>query len=563
MLRLKSIASSILLVTCLTTGSSGRSQDTAPQLANETATGLDQVIRRVVTREKSLVEGLRNYNPIIETYIQRQVPDEGSGAAVPREDEYLLGRLDWQKGVKTKPLLRDQWKAGAILGSMSQPFPFQADHLLDVFAGMTLVDKASFDEKRYAFRYVRREFLGEVRCLVFEVTPERKARDGFSGRIWVEDKDYTIVRFNGVNASRQTLHFDSWRLNVRPGLWVPAYVYTEDSDQGYGFMKRKPSRAKAQTRLWGYSLTGAGRKEEFTAVLVDPAVQDRTDSDKQASPLRSQRAWERQAEDNVLERLEAAGMLAPEGEVDKVLKTVVTNLEITNNLDIDPEVRCRVLLTSPLEAFSVGHTIVLSRGLIDVLPDEASLAAMLAHELGHILLGHRPIDTKYAFSDRMLVPDSELLDGFRFRRKPGEESAADLKAMEILKPSPYKDKLGNAGLFLRAVAMRVKQLPNLIQAHMGDGIAREGGTLRMSDLMNSAPKLEVERIDQIAALPLGTRVDVDPWSGRLQLMKSGPLALVSAREKMPLEVTPFMLYLTYSQAANDSPARSSLNPTPP
>jgi len=135
--------------------------------------------------------------------------------------------------------------------------------------------------------------------------------------------------------------------------------------------------------------------------------------------------------------------------------------------------------------------------------------------------------------------------------------------MEILKPSPYKDKLGNAGLFLRAVAMRVKQLPNLIQAHMGDGIAREGGTLRMSDLMNSAPKLEVERIDQIAALPLGTRVDVDPWSGRLQLMKSGPLALVSAREKMPLEVTPFMLYLTYSQAANDSPARSSLNPTPP
>src|SRR5207244_6109737 len=59
------------------------------------------------------------------------------------------------------------------------------------------------------------------------------------------------------------------------------------------------------------------------------------------------------------------------------------NLEVTNNLDIQPEVRCRVLLTSTLESFTIGHTIVLSRGLIDVLPDEASLATMVAHELGH------------------------------------------------------------------------------------------------------------------------------------------------------------------------------------
>jgi hypothetical protein len=57
MLRLKSIASSILLLTCLITGSSRGSQDTAPapQVRDETAASLDQVIRRIVTREKSLV----------------------------------------------------------------------------------------------------------------------------------------------------------------------------------------------------------------------------------------------------------------------------------------------------------------------------------------------------------------------------------------------------------------------------------------------------------------------------------------------------------------------------
>jgi Zn-dependent protease with chaperone function len=82
--------------------------------------------------------------------------------------------------------------------------------------------------------------------------------------------------------------------------------------------------------------------------------------------------------------------VAPEGEVDKVLLTVVNNLIVTNNLDLPRPVRTRVMITSPLETFSVGNTIVVSRGLIDVLPDEASLAMVLSHELAHIVLGTQP-----------------------------------------------------------------------------------------------------------------------------------------------------------------------------
>lgn len=50
--------------------------------------------------------------------------------------------------------------------------------------------------------------------------------------------------------------------------------------------------------------------------------------------------------------------------------------------------RARVILTSPLETFSVGSTIIVSRGLLDVFPDEASLAMVLSHELADIVLGH-------------------------------------------------------------------------------------------------------------------------------------------------------------------------------
>src|SRR5262249_52452268 len=157
--------------------------------------------------------------------------------------------------------------------------------------------------------------------------------------------------------------------------------------------------------------------------------------------------------------------------------------------------RCRVLLTSPLESFTVGHTIVLSRGLIDVLPDEASLAMMIAHELSHIVLAHPVVDTKFAFVDRLMIPDGELLRTIQVHHDPREESAADAKVIELLKKSPYKDKLADAGLFLRAIAAHARQLPNLIQPHIGDHIAGGNQVLRLAELMNRAPALAPERLD--------------------------------------------------------------------
>jgi hypothetical protein len=256
----------------------------------------------------------------------------------------------------------------------------------------------------------------------------------------------------------------------------------------------------------------------------------------------AERMWERQAEDNAVERLQKIGLLAPPGEVDKVLQTVANNLLVTNNIDLQGDLRCRVLLTSPLESFTIGHTIVVSRGLLDVLPDEASLAMVLAHELGHIVLGHE-FDTKLAFNDRMFFADEDSFQHFNFKRRPGDEDAADAKALELLKNSPYKDKLGSAGLFLKALQEEAPNLPNLIRPHLGNSFA-DGKSLRMSALLANAPQLEPQRTDQIAALPLGGRIKLDPWSDQVELAKAKPVALASAKEKMPFAITPFFPYLS-------------------
>ena len=264
---------------------------------------------------------------------------------------------------------------------------------------------------------------------------------------------------------------------------------------------------KAQTRLWGYDLKRQ-HSEEFTQILVDApdSVHDQSDATQDATPVESTRLWERQAEDNVTERLQKVGLLAPEGDVDKILQTVANNLIVTNNLNIVPEVRTRVLLTMPLESFTIGHTIVLSRGLLDVLPDESSLAMVIAHELSHIALGHR-LDTKVAFNDRMFFADEHTYERLDFTRNPEDEEAADKKALELLDNSPYKDKLQSAALFLKALQMRAPDLKNLIRSHLGNSLA-DAKTIRMSALMNSAPQLEMRRTDQVAALPLG---DASSW----------------------------------------------------
>jgi len=256
----------------------------------------------------------------------------------------------------------------------------------------------------------------------------------------------------------------------------------------------------------------------------------------------AERMWERQAEENAVERMQKIGLLAPPGELDKILSTVVTNLLITNNIDLQSDFHCRVLLTSPLESFTIGHTIVISRGLLDVLPDEASLAMVIAHELSHIVLGHF-FDTKLAFNDKLFFPDEESFQRLEFKRTPADEEAADAKALELLKNSPYKDKLGNAGLFLKALQLHAAELPQLIRPHLGNSLAG-GKSLRMSTLLASAPALDQKKLDQIAALPLGGRIRVDPWSDQIELSKAKPVTLLSAKEKMEFEITPFFPYLT-------------------
>jgi hypothetical protein len=127
---------------------------------------------------------------------------------------------------------------------------------------------------------------------------------------------------------------------------------------------------------------------------------------------------------------------------------------------------------------------------------------------------------------------------------------ANQKALELLQNSPYKDKLSNAGLFLKQLDAEQKALPSLINPKLGNRV------FLADKLVSTAPQLQPAKLDQIAALPLGGRIKVDPWTDHIEMVKTQPVALISEREKMPFEVTPFQPFLTYYKpgTGNGAPA---------
>ena len=515
-------------------------------------TTADQAIDRIIAREHDEISVIRQYTPIVETYVQDMKPDAEMGI-VPVKDHYFLGQAELAKGIMDDSMLDK--KKSKIAGF--NPFSHLEGSSTAVphgFLQMVYIDVDRFDREHYQFTYVGREFLGEVRCAIFDVVPLPKAgKESFYGRIWAEDQGFAIVRFNGMFTSSgsegtgNNLHFDSWRMNLQPNLWLPAFVYSQESELKSS--SASSIRFKAQTRLWGYNLTSLNRPVDFN----QGAGLENSHGSEDLSPVQAEREWQERAEAGVIDRLQRIGLLAPRGEVDKTLETVVNNLEVTNNLDLD--VRCRVMLTSTLETFSIGHTIVISRGLLDVLPDEASLAAVLAKELASIIIT-KPSTDQWGFSDTTLVTAGEALSRFSFKATPADVDMSNRKAVEFLKNSPYKDKLGNASLFLKQLAAGSAALPALIDARLGNGVALS------SELASLGPALQTGKLDQVAALPLGARVKVNPWDDRVELLRAKPVSLNSAREKMPFEVTPFHPFLMRYQepaAAEKTSASASAN----
>ena len=191
-----------------------------------------QALEKIVAQETQLIKTFSSYSPRVETYIQEIHTDKKNESRITGDD-YFLGRLEVQNGVVEHSFLPSEgftlhgvMSKVLLYGPILQLISFELKP--GSFAYPIFVDPQHFDLQHYQFEFVGREFLGQVRCLVFNVKPTAGAGKGlFEGRIWVEDQSYHIVRFNGSDGKQNngfSFHFDSWRENLQPGVWLPVYV---------------------------------------------------------------------------------------------------------------------------------------------------------------------------------------------------------------------------------------------------------------------------------------------------------------------------------------------------
>jgi hypothetical protein len=335
-------------------------------------------------------------------------------------------------------------------------------------------------------------------------------------------------------------------------------VYVEETSKKD---KEHPVAFKAQTSIWGYSLKIPTHQTDNESIKIDD-VTDQSGNAEDVSPLQAQREWISQAEENVLDRLTQAGLLAAPSDFDKVLETVTNNIIIGNNIELAAPVHCRVMLTTPLESIAVGNTIILSKGLVDTLPSEEALASVLSFQLAHIVLGHH-IDTKYAFNDRLLFPDESTFERIHMQHTDGDDVDAAKKALALLDGSVYKDKMGNAGLYFIQLQQREKELTALNTPRLGDSLLNPAGEPWLVALEKRSPKLDLDKLDQIAALPLGSQLRVDAWDDKVYKLSAKAVPILNARDKMPFEVTPVYYRLTrydQSQTAQAAGADTTQQP---
>src|SRR5260370_42689612 len=124
-----------------------------------TQSKLNEIIDRMIQREHDEIAAFDLYSPIIETYIQEVRPDAEMGI-VPSSDYYFLGQADFRGRLKVHSMTESSRK-----GSWMWSFAPAG------FLQMIYIDRGDVDKAHYRFAYSGREFLGEVKCRVFDEYP--------------------------------------------------------------------------------------------------------------------------------------------------------------------------------------------------------------------------------------------------------------------------------------------------------------------------------------------------------------------------------------------------------
>jgi hypothetical protein len=447
----------------------------------------------------------------------------------------------------------EQTPAGAAKKRKKKP---RAPRLLTAgFVAALTPDPGGIQSAYYKWEYGGSEFLGKVKCLIFDLEPKPAAGKGaFFGRILVSAEDLAIVQFSGTfkgsTAPSAYLHFVSSRVKTGPALWVPARIYIEEKalprpvDGSYSL--------RARVNIWGYQ-PGAGLDSWRTSIRMEAEDGGAASSSTRTVP--EPHTWYLQIEHLVISWMETHGILAPTGDAEQTVEAVVNGLQKASGISYGWPVSVRLLISSRLECFNIGDTLVASTGLLDAVRDEQELAVVVAPCLAHVLLDHH-MDTRYGFPDFFLRDEAAVVADLHFQHSEIEVQAANNLALDMLLKSAYRSRLAQIGLGLRNLKASCDRGLALTSPNFGNqvfGCEASGPADRIiaaTAAVHDAP-----------SPTLGSRDVVDPWTGRIVLVQ--PHQEANPFTIWPLVLIPDDSVKAQREASPIGPAMWPRRPTPP
>jgi len=188
----------------------------------------EEIIHRFAAKEKEFKEARDQY-----TYRQEVKVQTLDGSTVTGEYQEVFDVLFDDKGKRLENVVfapQSSLENGGI--------SITKEDLSDIRNRLPFV-LTSDEINEYNILYVGQQQEDELHCYVFDIAPKTIEKDKryFQGRVWVDDRDFQIVKTYGKTVpdirskKGENLFpkFTTWREQVDGQYWFPAYTLADDT----------------------------------------------------------------------------------------------------------------------------------------------------------------------------------------------------------------------------------------------------------------------------------------------------------------------------------------------
>jgi hypothetical protein len=186
---------------------------------------VNEIVSRVLAENKRRNERLQSYS-VTRTY-QIQTP-EGKLAA------QTVVRMDY-RAPDAKTFEKTSEKGSGVVRHLV--FDRLMDSESDSATGKEHKDSA-LTPANYDFHFAGVEDVGPYHCFLLEVTPKRKDKYLFEGRIWIDSQDFAVAKIEGRPAKK-------------PSFWINRADFVREYQKVDGFWLPLRDETQVDVKLYG------------------------------------------------------------------------------------------------------------------------------------------------------------------------------------------------------------------------------------------------------------------------------------------------------------------------